>query len=221
MSALLGPSSPCEVKVTPGTEGGLDIEVFVPTYDGGATFSITVERDNDGDWRVFLPWIADLNDQEVILSDGHAVLNGIAYLGAPDVPRERTDNAEDGSTSSCEGCLGTGWRLGGSGRTTPPPGGTLVQRCDACGKFDGDLAAAQEYALLHGGQVGAIRSVCLPDEPLMAPGSDPWVVAGAPRWAEGVHSVPGGHVAVSDGVAWVSQNLAIAFEMFHPTKEGG
>lgn len=41
----IGPGSPCEVAVMSMAEGGIHVEVFVPTYDGGAQFTIEAERD--------------------------------------------------------------------------------------------------------------------------------------------------------------------------------
>lgn len=78
------PDSPATAKVSPGENGGLTVEVDVPTYGGGARFTLTVERDPDGDFRVFVPW-PDTEDSEPVLIDGMECFNGILYLGAPDV----------------------------------------------------------------------------------------------------------------------------------------
>jgi hypothetical protein len=75
-------------RTLPG--GGALAEVHVPTYSGVAVFSLIVERDVDGDWRVFIPWPEDgeIVDQQAQLDDGrggyYEVSNGILYLGAPD-----------------------------------------------------------------------------------------------------------------------------------------
>lgn len=63
----------------------LEVTLTVPTYEGETEFTLFVEPDADGDWRVFLPWPKGLRDEERILDNGVAVLNGAAYLGSPDV----------------------------------------------------------------------------------------------------------------------------------------
>lgn len=82
---ILTPQSPCTARITPGDDGGITVAVEVPTFEGGAIFTISTERDADGDWRVFIPWSGESSDDEVILADGHSCMNGILYLGAPDV----------------------------------------------------------------------------------------------------------------------------------------
>lgn len=90
--------SPCEVTVVPQPDGGVDIQLFVPTYSGGQTFTMSAERDGDGNWRIFLPlWPneADLHEPAVVAHLGDEtvdVCGGIAYVGAPDVEVERTDD---------------------------------------------------------------------------------------------------------------------------------
>lgn len=74
------------VLVIPQEQGGVTALVKVPTYSGDQTFSITVERDADGDWRVFIPWSRDFGDEPLMLDNGTEVSNGIVYLGAPDDP---------------------------------------------------------------------------------------------------------------------------------------
>lgn len=74
--------SPCTATMTPDDNGGLTVALFVPTYGGGATFEMSVERDRDGDWTVFIPWPADIEEATI---QGMEVLNGILYLGSPDV----------------------------------------------------------------------------------------------------------------------------------------
>ncbi len=90
---VLTPTSPCEAIVSPDDKGGISVDVFVPTYEGGARFNITTERSNDGDWVVSIPWLESNNDRPVILADGHECLNGLIYLGAPDVDVTRSDAA--------------------------------------------------------------------------------------------------------------------------------
>lgn len=87
MSTILDTDSPATAKVTPGENGGLTVEVDVPTYSGGARFRLLVERDKDGDFRVFVPW-PDTDSSEPVLIDGMECFNGILYLGAPDGPVE-------------------------------------------------------------------------------------------------------------------------------------
>lgn len=86
----------CHLIAASDEQGGIAVTVVVPTYEGGATFHITVERDNDGDWRVSIPWPDEVTvddgapvsfgDHESVsgLIDGMEVTNGILYLGAPD-----------------------------------------------------------------------------------------------------------------------------------------
>lgn len=81
---MIGPDTPASVEVTPGERGGLSVTVRVPTYSGGMDFTIDVERDEDGDWRVFVPWPDGLREPYTLDNDA-VVSNGVAYLGAPDV----------------------------------------------------------------------------------------------------------------------------------------
>lgn len=78
------PDIPCSVSVLPLKEGGVYVILRVPTYEGEAVFTMSAERGSDSDWRVFLPWTKDLEDQSHILSNGTECTNGIVYLGAPD-----------------------------------------------------------------------------------------------------------------------------------------
>lgn len=88
----LKPDSPCEVTVTPLDNGGVDVKVFVPTFSGGGYLSITVERDAEGDWLAFIPWPDDLDENRSYHINEHwcDAANGVAYIGAPDLERERT-----------------------------------------------------------------------------------------------------------------------------------
>lgn len=86
---LLLPDSPCTVTTVPQEKGGVRVTVMVPTYSGGAEFTISVERSPDGDWMVFIPWTAADDDGPVLLADGCECSNGIVYIGAPDVPIKR------------------------------------------------------------------------------------------------------------------------------------
>jgi hypothetical protein len=81
--STIGPGTPASVTIDPKANGGVEIDLFVPTYEGGATFNLTAERDNDGDWRVFLPETKD-----------YEVSAGVIYLGAPDVVVNRADATE-------------------------------------------------------------------------------------------------------------------------------
>jgi len=66
--------------------GALDVTLVVPTYEGDARFTLSVEPDADGDWRVFLP---DTDDYEVS--------GGVIYLGSPDEVRpDGPETAEGG-----------------------------------------------------------------------------------------------------------------------------
>lgn len=96
------PDDPCTVTVTPADKGGMTVEINIPTYEGGAILQTTVERDADGDWRVFLPaqpaTLIDVNtfdkttlpegEAQYLTTDNCEVTNGILYLGAPDEERE-------------------------------------------------------------------------------------------------------------------------------------
>lgn len=81
---------PATVVAMPLDAGGLRAVVVVPTYTGEQRFQITVERDEDGDWRVYIPWFKDLHGNpaadhtDLELENGTAVTNGIVYLGAPE-----------------------------------------------------------------------------------------------------------------------------------------
>jgi hypothetical protein len=69
-------NSPCTATVTPTSNGGMQVALNVPTYSGVLPLELTAERQADGDWIVFL-----------VNTDGLDAMNGIVYLGAPDVPR--------------------------------------------------------------------------------------------------------------------------------------
>ena len=93
------PGDPCQVTATPLENGGVYVEVFVPTYGHEATkVTLTVERSKDGDWVVFIPWPDDFEqngfDEPVTITlggrDGYEVCNGILYLGAPDAEYEES-----------------------------------------------------------------------------------------------------------------------------------
>jgi hypothetical protein len=61
------------------------------------------------------------------------------------------------------------------GRTAPPADAVLIQRCDQCERYPGDLDAAVAYATTTGGTVHAVG-----DGEMFAPQSDPWVTPGGP-----------------------------------------
>lgn len=89
---LLTPDSPATATVTREKDGGVTVDVFVPTFSGGMTLQLAVERSNDGDWRIFIPWLDDMDEDKTYILQGNVaeVANGIAYVGAPDVPTIRT-----------------------------------------------------------------------------------------------------------------------------------
>jgi hypothetical protein len=94
MTAMLTPDSPCRVEVIPSENGGVHVELFIPTYEGGARFALTAERDNDGDWRLFVPHYGTDRDVQTMEAESggfYEVCNGIIYLGAPDVEVEERD----------------------------------------------------------------------------------------------------------------------------------
>lgn len=65
--------------------GGVSVTVHVPTYETeSCEFTISVERDKDGDWVVSLPWPDDIPTDQTFLLNGMEVANGVLYLGAPD-----------------------------------------------------------------------------------------------------------------------------------------
>ena len=85
---MLYPDSPCTVTITAGTDGGVGIELMIPTYSGGAILSLMTERDADGDWRIFIPWPDGMDeDRSFTIEGGMAdAANGIVYMGCPDIP---------------------------------------------------------------------------------------------------------------------------------------
>lgn len=87
-NGMLYPNSPCTVTILPGDEGGITAELHVPTYSGGVTLALAAERGVDGDWVVSIPWLDDMDQDRTYSLVGNIgdVANGIAYLGAPDVP---------------------------------------------------------------------------------------------------------------------------------------
>jgi hypothetical protein len=96
--AKINPKSPCEVTTTSLRKGGVCVEIFVPTYNGGVKLRVEVERDEDNDWRVYLPTADELDRMErgfdIEEHTEHPELisffNGIAYFGAPDTEYDRT-----------------------------------------------------------------------------------------------------------------------------------
>lgn len=90
MKKMLKPDSPCTTTITPDDKGGMLVELHVPTYSGGVTLSLQAERDNDGDWRVFIPWPDDMEDEVRSVGGFGDAAGGILYLGAPDVPVKET-----------------------------------------------------------------------------------------------------------------------------------
>lgn len=70
--------------VCPQDGGGILVTVVVPTYDGEQTFTLDVQRSEDGDWRVFIPWSLEFGPEPMIMESGVQVANGIVYLGAPE-----------------------------------------------------------------------------------------------------------------------------------------
>jgi hypothetical protein len=63
-----------EPFVTVNTRGGaIDVTLTVPTYSGEVSFTMSVEPDNDGDWRVFMPETDEYDES-----------GGVVYLGGPD-----------------------------------------------------------------------------------------------------------------------------------------
>jgi hypothetical protein len=49
----------------------------LPTSEGGVTLTLEAERDQDGDWRVYLPDVSDFD-----------VASDIVYLAGPDEDEE-------------------------------------------------------------------------------------------------------------------------------------
>jgi hypothetical protein len=69
-------NSPCTAEVTPSdNNGGLRVTVTVPTDNGVIPITLTVERQQDGDWAIYLPSAAAL--------DAVPLRPGTAGLGAP------------------------------------------------------------------------------------------------------------------------------------------
>lgn len=63
-------------RVTVDPRGiALDVTLVVPTYQGDCAFTMSVEPDSDGDWRLFLPDV-----------EQYDVSGGIIYLGGQEEP---------------------------------------------------------------------------------------------------------------------------------------
>ena len=90
---------PCTAVVTPGDRGGLDIALNVPTWDGNVELHLTAERDRSGDWVVAIPWTDQWTDRPIVIHGGYEVMNGVVYLGAPDVPASPGATADDDPTA--------------------------------------------------------------------------------------------------------------------------
>lgn len=74
----------CSAGVLATEGGGMVIELNVPTYSGVATFTIAAERDEEGDWRVKIPWPENIENYktEAPRLDGREVFDGYLYLGS-------------------------------------------------------------------------------------------------------------------------------------------
>lgn len=82
---MIGPDSPCDVKVIPDDKGGVHVVISIPTYNGMLVLQTSVMRDRaDGDWVVLLPNV-----------DAYDVHNDVIYLGAPDVERPAKRSRRD------------------------------------------------------------------------------------------------------------------------------
>ena len=66
---VLRPDSPAAATITPRDSGGLQVDVDVPTYGGGARFTVSVDRSPDGDWVVSIPWPDTDDDRPVMVDD--------------------------------------------------------------------------------------------------------------------------------------------------------
>lgn len=77
---------PAYVEITPGKDGGITVNLYVPTYEDGPTmFSLEAERSEDGDWRVHIPWPENMDGQMpplVSLANGTECASGVIYLGS-------------------------------------------------------------------------------------------------------------------------------------------
>lgn len=91
MTDTVKPGDPCEVTVTPLDGGGVNVTVRVPGYQADSYFDLSVERDPDGEWRVAIPWPDEVQTENAgeHTYRGMDVLNGLLYLGSPDVERPR------------------------------------------------------------------------------------------------------------------------------------
>lgn len=78
---------PATVDVSTSPEdGGVTVTVHVPCSEGVLDLVIDVERDREGDWRVFIPWPenGDVDEGIGYLPGDYEVVNGILYLAAPE-----------------------------------------------------------------------------------------------------------------------------------------
>ena len=81
---------PCHLRFVSSDDGGVKVDLTVPGAEKDMTFTMTVERDNDGDWRVYLPaWPEEeVFDDPVVAvpwDNGFIeVCNGIVYVAAPE-----------------------------------------------------------------------------------------------------------------------------------------
>lgn len=113
---------------------------------------------------------------------------------------------DDGSCDCSD--EGAGYLVGMSyGHTSPPEGALLIQACDTCQRFEGDVDAAVVYAARHGGVVHAVGEVTEPGKELLSYLSDVWVMPDEPATAKVVWHTEG--VAVGRGwleADWVHGN---------------
>lgn len=89
-------TSPCEVRVQPQRDGGLQVDLFVPTSDGGIVVTIAAERDHAGDWVVTVPTSRDMGLDGVLGADPEmeCFLEGVVYMAAPEGELDRQPSAE-------------------------------------------------------------------------------------------------------------------------------
>lgn len=133
----------CGFRATTDDDGGAQVTLFVPTVEGEAEFTVLAERDEDGDWRVFIPWFHHDDNPardhiDLLLSNGYTVTNGVCHLAAPE--------------ANCEGCHGSdipGVRW--PAETNCDASRPWVEKCDTCDIFENDMTAF--FAVINDGAI--------------------------------------------------------------------
>jgi hypothetical protein len=142
----------------------------------GVAFVIEVDLDDDDTVESIMELIDTVVIQEMATGTRFR-LTQVAIHPDPTVLFPTSSDIDTTDDGPCD-CAdhGAGYLIGQTyGHTDPPDGAVIVQRCDQCEVFDGDIAAAVAYANVHGGRVHVIG-----DGKIIYRQTDVWVMPDEP-----------------------------------------